>query len=423
MILLAFTALLLLTALNYYLGRSFFYPAFVFCATWTLSLFCLLVSGSMFFPLAPETLFIFMCGAFSFTIGCAAGKFFPLEIRPPGKQFEPKKIISLLITLLVVSFPFYLVWLLGMVADHPADFFLQSTRDSFVELVDMGPEKYTPQYVFFINLLGLASLVAIVAWLERKGRNKRAFLAAIIAILYFVSTGGRSTVIQLLLSLLCIEWLMVRRLRFKTVAAVATLILLIFGTLAVLVHTKSDEMTLGERVSVALNEFVGYTGGPLVAFDRVVREPNIVPHTPNAAVFFIETANKLGMKVEVPAHQTEFVHTGPDRRDNVFTIYFHYFDAGMPIAFFLIAVQAFLLGLAYRFALDRNKIAVMIYAYLFPCVAMTTFVDWLTATINPLLKMIAFAWFLYSFPPLKSRFARFIHGAAQEHITACERSN
>jgi oligosaccharide repeat unit polymerase len=407
MLALVFTALFLLTAFNYYFGRSVFYPAFVFCAAWTLALLCLLVSGDMFFPLSAETLSIYIWGAFAFSVGSAVAKSVPFSPSLP-KRAQPNKIFSLVLAALLVAFPFFVQWMVGLAANHPAEFFLQSARTSFVELMGEGPEKYNPQYHFFVNLLSIAPMFALIAWAERKGHTKRSVLIVVMVIAYHITTGARSSVIQLLLGLLCIEWLVAGRLKFKTLATIGVSILVIFGALATIVH---------EQKGGGFTELVGYIGGPPVAFDRVVRDPRIVPHNLTAASFFIENASKLGIKVDVPPRTADFVPTGPDRNDNVFTIYFGYIDVGMWLGCFLVAVQAFLITLIYRTALSKNKIAMVVYAYLFSCVALTTFSDWIMGTLNISLKLFALAWLLYAFPIAKARFARNLHESAKPQFS------
>lgn len=405
MLIIVFTALFLLAALNYYLGRSFFYPAFAYCAAWTIAVLCLLFSGDMFFPLSPETLSIFMWGAAAFSFGSAVGKAIPLSVRP-SQSFPPQKALNIAVTVFVLAFPFYLLWLVGLAADHPRELFLQSTRQSFIELIEMGPEKFTLKYVFFINLLTTTTMIAMIAWAEKKGHMKRAPIAVIVSVLYYLLTGGRSSIIQLLLALICIEWMTTKALRWKPMLISAACALLVFGIVASIVHPSGEDLSVSEKASAASTEFIGYIGGPLVAFDRVVRQPNAIKHTPNAAAFFVETAAKIFPSIEVPSRLSQFVQTGPDRQDNVFTIYFAYLDAGMPLACLLIAVQAFFLTLIYSFALAGNKTAIVMYAALLSCIAFSTFSDFLTGSINVMLKTYFCCWLFYSFPSAKARFGR-----------------
>lgn len=399
MLALVFIVLLLLTGLNYYLGRSIFYPAFAYCATWTLALFCLLASGSMFFPLSADTLSIFMWGAVAFTLGSAAGKIPRINASPQPK--EPSGVISISIFALVLAFPFYVPWIISLIAENSEEFFLTAARHSLVEIASNGPSQFTPQYVFFMTLLFLAPILALLAWMERKGHTKRALLAVMIAFAYHALTGARSALIQLLLSLLCAEWLTLKKLKLKMLVAVVLLSITIFGSLALFVHGSNPS-----------DELIGYIGGPLVAYDRVVREPKSVPHNLTAASFFLERASRLGLKVDPPSRESAFVATGPNREDNVFTIYFAYINVGMVVGCLLLFWEAFLLCLIYRSAVQGSKIAIAVYSLFFSYIAMTTFSDWLLGTLDASLKLTLLTAAFYYFLPIKARFGRFIHAIA-----------
>jgi len=403
MLLLVFIVLLLLAALNLYLGKSIFYPAFVYCATWTLALFCLLVSGNMFFALSSDTLAIFMWGAVAFTLGCAVGQF--PKITPSTQPREPRKIIGICIIVLILAFPFYLQWLMGLVADNPDKLFLSAARDSLVEIAG-DADMHTWQYAVFTTLLFLAPILAIFAWMERKGRIKRAVLAVGIAFVYHVLTGARSAMIQLLLALLCAEWLIVGKLKIKVFAFVGILAIVLFGLFAVIVHGSN-----------AKDELIGYIGGPLVAYDRVVREPTIVPHNLTAASAFLERAYRLGADIKPPSRDSAFVATGPHREDNVFTIYFAYINVGMFIGCILLFWEAFLLCLIYRSALSGSKIAIAVYSLLFSYIAMTTFSDWLLGTLEASVKLACLTAAFYYFLPIKARFGAFLHRVAGGRTT------
>jgi oligosaccharide repeat unit polymerase len=411
MLALVFIALFLLTALNYYLGRSFFYPAFVYCAAWTLALLCLLVSGDMFFPLSGETLSLFMWGAVAFTLGGAAVKFVPIPLSPPQHR-EPKGMLTLIVAIFVAAFPFYVLWLFEVIADKPGILFLPSVREYFVTVT---PAEYTWKFKFFINILTSTFLVALVAWNSKAGHRKRAIIAVIAAALYSLLTGGRATTIQIVLSVLCIEWLQNKRLRLRALLAVVVCSALVFGVAGSLKNTSADD-SISEKASAMGKEFVGYVGGPLVAFDRVLRQPNVVPHYPKASAYFVETAAKLFSDIDIPPRIAEFVPTGPDRKDNVYTIYFSYFDTGALVTCFLVGVEAFLLSVLYRFALAGGQTAVVMYAAFFGCIAFSTFNDIAAANVATLLRTYLACWLFYSFPLAKAKFGRFIRASAQDRI-------
>jgi oligosaccharide repeat unit polymerase len=404
-------ALFLLTVLNYYLGRSFFYPASIFCAAWTLALFCLLVSGNMFFTLSAETLAIFLCGAVAFSIGSGMGRFVPVPISRAPRR-EPRGVLTFIVTVFVLAFPFYLLWLFEVIADKPGILFLSSIREYFITVT---PAEYTWKFTFFINILTSTFLIALIAWNAKNGHRKRAIIAAVVAALYSLLTGGRATTIQLVLSMLCIEWLINKKLRFKPLLATAACFALVFGVMGSLKNTGAND-SISEKATAMSKEFVGYIGGPLVAFDRVVRQPNLIPHYPKASAFFVEAAAKLFPSIVVPPRVAEFVNTGPDRKDNVYTIYFSYFDTGFFVTCILLAIESFLLTIVYRFALAGGQTAIVIYAFLFGCIAFSTFEDFIAANVAILLRTYIACWMFYSFPFVATRVARRMHVAANDNV-------
>src|SRR6185312_13599875 len=115
--------LILLTLTNYSLGKSLVYPPVIYCSAWAAGLVCLLVSGDMFYPILPESLMIFLAGALAFSFGSGTANLFPLRFKPSKIPRDPEKIVNWCIALLILAFPFYVLWLMNLVSAHPGDFF------------------------------------------------------------------------------------------------------------------------------------------------------------------------------------------------------------------------------------------------------------------------------------------------------------
>jgi oligosaccharide repeat unit polymerase len=417
MLILIIFALTLLTVNNYILGgKSLFHPAVAFCGMWTIALVCVLISGDTYYPVSDETLMIFFYGSLSLSLGATCGNC--ILVSQNSRAYRaPQKLLTWGVVAVLLLFPFYIIWLLRMVAEHPADFFLQSARASFVALLAMGPEKYTPTYILFINLLAVVPLVALTAWAERKTLKKRTALAIIVAFFYLVPTGARSALVQLMMSLICLDWLMARRLRWKLFSVVSAITLTFFLSIALILHVGNKDLSLMDNVRSGFTEFTDYIAGPVVAFDRVVRDPNLVtPHTPSAASFFLETAIKLGIKVDLPVRNTRLIDTGPDHNQNVYSIYFSYLDVGWPLACVFLFIQGLVLSAIYKLALSGSRQWMILYSVLFACVVATTFGDFLVSNLNFLLKTFAFCWLCYSFPVILSKASAAGRGIVTESI-------
>lgn len=397
--------LLLLTLINFIVAeKSPFHPAVAYSGIWTFSLVCIFMAGDTYYPLSDDTLMIVLYGALAFSLGAICGKYI---LVPQGSLAHraPQPLITVFVVALLAAFPFYVIWLFKLIVGHPREYFLASSRAAFIELMEMGPEKYTLDYIFFINALALVSMVALVAWAEREKAKKRAAIALALAFAYHIPTGARAAIVQLILSILCVHWLIHRRLKWRTLAIAFAAILAVFVSIAIIVHIVGLQTTTSasENVHAGFTEFLDYAAGPLVAFDRVVREPWVVPHTRTAWSFFVDTASKLGMKVDVPTGLPEFIQTGPDTRQNVHTLYFDYLDVGWPFAFFLIFLQGAALGIIYKLAMEGSKQWVVVYGFLFSCIVLTVFDDTLMGPLNAILKTVAFCWVCYSLPEVLRR--------------------
>jgi hypothetical protein len=83
---------------------------------------------------------------------------------------------------------------------------------------------------------------------------------------------------------------------------------------------------------------------------------------------------------------------------------------------FLVAAEAFVLSILYRFALAGRQTAIVMYSALFGCLALAIFSDIAAANVAALLRAYVACWLFYSFPLAEARFGRFIRASAQDRI-------
>src|ERR1051325_4676930 len=198
MLALTILALCLLTAINYkFAGKALLYPALVFSAVWTLDLALFAVSGNLFYPVLPETLVIFLCGVLAFSVGCwlAILPATTTAARPAEFQASSNRIITVLLSVVIVIAPFYYRWLSHLVADGDNSPFLLLVRAATQEM--MGKSA---AFTFFGTVSELSRIVALV-------------MCGI--------TGQKSGPLMLLISLVCIDWIKTRRLRWKLLVVMA----------------------------------------------------------------------------------------------------------------------------------------------------------------------------------------------------------
>src|ERR1041385_4155653 len=219
MLVLTILALCLLTAINYkFAGKALFYPAVVFSAVWTLDLALLAVSGDLFYPVLPETLVIFLCGVLAFSVGCWLAIFpaTPPAVRPAEFQASSNRMITVLLSVVIVIAPFYYRWLSNLVADGDNSPFLLLVRAATQEM--MGKSA---AFTFFGTISELSRMVAMMAFGERKNPPRRSILAITVALVMCGITGQKSGPLMLIISLICIDWIRTRRLRWKLLVVMA----------------------------------------------------------------------------------------------------------------------------------------------------------------------------------------------------------
>ncbi|HLW53797.1 MAG TPA: O-antigen polymerase [Candidatus Angelobacter sp.] len=401
MLLLSLLGLIGLVFISYHLGgRTFFNPAVGFCSAWVIGLFTLLVADGMFWTVSPETLGIILFGAAAFSLGSLLAydrvpKFTVLIHEPP------QSIITLMVVIPIVAFPFYVRWVSQLVADQPDRFFLAATRDVFAHTIEEAAGG-TLSYTIFNNVIALAYFAALIAWCERSKHQRRAFFALVTAIAYFLP-AGRSPIIEIIAALPCIQWLRGEKLHWKTLIVFALCGTLLFGTLAVLMHQNGGGGESGfDNVKYAASEIVFYLGSPIVCFDRIIQHTDeATSPSRGIGIAFLEFAKKIGFDVTVPSRQPyAMVSTGPGNlgAGNVFTAYFEYIDYGWPLCFVLLAIQGFLIGALFKVARSGSRPAILVYAFVFSCLILSAFSEFLMLSLNPLTKFWIVCLMLYSLP-------------------------
>src|SRR6266403_2853395 len=202
MLLLTILTLFLLAFVNYKLGgRALLYPPVVFCAMWAFDLFLVWAAKDFFYPMLPETLFIFLSGAFVFSVGCWVVILLP-ELKFPAKpalRESSNQIITLLVLIVAAGTPFFYRWLSGLVAaSGGTGAFLLLARMSVVE--EMGKSV---AFIIFGTLIDLSFIIALVAFYEREGHPKRALLAITLSLGMGILLGQKVGPLSLVVGLIC----------------------------------------------------------------------------------------------------------------------------------------------------------------------------------------------------------------------------
>lgn len=398
MIVFAIAFLSSLALANYWIGRRFLYPPVVFCSVWAADLTLVWLAGDFFYPLADETLAVFCLGGMAFSVGASIALLVPQETvveQPLGKTSE--RSLSLALLIVACFSPFILIWIVKLASEFQTPSWLLSARMAMLEADQSGD----PAPILFGNIVTLSIIVAMVAFLQKETGRKRSLLAIAFALLLNIAEGGRAGIVVLLLSLLCIDWIRNDRLRWKPLAIALSAVVIISGAMAIAVQKGEAraDVPLAENLTPVFEGLVSYASGGIVAFDRVVREPSIVVHNWQASRFFLQVAAKLGAHVDVPSQHADFVAIGPGGlSQNVYTMYFAYFDLG-PIAMpLLVVLDAFLVTLFYRKAIAGSRVSIILYSFLFASILLTPFSEMWLLGLNFSLKIFLLAWLVYRFP-------------------------
>lgn len=373
-LILAISTLGLLALGSYFAsGKRLLHPAVLFSSVWAADLLLIKLAGGFFYPLSPETLFLIIAGPFAFALGSWATTFTPRrsqEVRPlPDSS---RRWLSRSIILIALMLPLAYRWLLAQADNYGVNIFMAGP---------MAAED--GKNLLVRNLTSLSSLIALIAF--REGRYAR--LAVPAALILNLFTGTKTGVVLLIVSLLTLDWLKIRPIRWKLVISMAAIFALTFVTITIF-GQKGDaraDASLSDNLRPVAEGFVLYAVGGTVALDRVIREPGIVNHRPERDADFI-TVGPYGLVT------------------NVYTIYFAYFDFGLPVTLCAMSALGFLITLVYRRALAGSPLASLIYGPLCYGLLMSIFAEQIFAQWNFLLRISLVGWAFYFLPGVWQRF-------------------
>lgn len=404
MLVIAILTLLTMAALNYCLAKRLFYPPLVFCLVWTLDLTLVLLAGDFFYPLSDKTLAIITLGCVAFSLGSAVVLLAPLKEEPiPYIPAASNKILNWFLVAAVMGLPVFYHWIAGLTAGDGATN-VMAIRTAIVALGNGGDIESS----FYENIATFSMAVAAIACLEN-GR-KRKILAVLVGIVMTLLSGSRYAIATLMLSAFFLDWLRQGRVRWKLIIPGVAAFVVFFGVMAVyLGHgDTSSEGPLTENVVPALKLVGSYTSGGTIAFDRVIRDPGIVPHTWQIDRAVLLVLNKFGAHFDVPVINAEYVTIGKDGMlQNVYTMYFAYYDWGIAGMMLLTGVVGFYTTWLFRRALIGHRIAAVLCAYFVAECVLSIFNENFFLGLNYIVKLAALSWLVYSLPVYWKKFRRF----------------
>ncbi|HEY1937181.1 MAG TPA: O-antigen polymerase [Candidatus Angelobacter sp.] len=396
MVLLATIILALMALINYILGgKRLFYPPVVFCSVWAVDLAIIWLAGDFFYPLSNMALTIFCIGGLAFSVGSALALFLPIKAESQRITPGSNRLITFLVIALACSSPFVYTTLMNMAASYNAPNFLMG---AYMAMVAANAEG--ERLVLLSGILTLSVVVAMIAFLEYQTGKKRALLAIVIAFAFNIMTGGRSSVTGLIFALVYIDWFKNNRVRWRQMALLLSILVLIFCVMAVFVGKggASADVSLSDNVRPVLEGVVLYAVGGIVGFDRVLRQPNVIPHSWQIDRFFLDTANKFGAHFYIPVIHADFVSVGPALSGNVYTMYFAYIDLGYVGMMVLVVLIGFILGLVHRKAIQGKKVAIIMASFFTNSLILSPYNENYSLALNTLIKIFILSWLVYNLP-------------------------
>src|SRR5579864_21923 len=400
----AILTLLTMAALNYCLAKRLFYPPLVFCLIWTLDLTLVLLAGDFFYPLSDKTLAIVTFGCAAFSLSGAVAILSPLkEEKIPYIPTASNKILNWLLAAAVMGLPVFYHWIAGLTAESGATNVI-AIRTAIVALGNGGDMESS----FYESIATFSMAVAAITCLEN-GR-KRKILALLAGVLMTLLSGSRYAIATLMLSAFFLDWLRQGKVRWRLIIPGVTAFVIFFGVMAIyLGHGEtSSEGSLVENAVPALKLVALYASGPLVAYDRVVRDPGIIPHSWQIDRAVLLVLNKFGYHFNVPTIFAEYVTVGKDNiLQNAYTMYFAYYDWGIAGMMLLTAVVGFYTTWLFRRALAGHRIAAVLCAYFIAECILGIFNENFFLGLNYIVKLAALSWVIYSLPVYWKKFRRF----------------
>jgi oligosaccharide repeat unit polymerase len=398
----------LLLLLLYLISRSLLFPAVVFVGMWALTLGVLALLQDSFYPVSLQTLAIYLVGAVAFAAGCVlvlGGT--PRFARYEGTEARRNIALTLLDVAFfaaIVGFPFFVRYVTEPIGGVQAPNLLALIR--FMNLETAGRSS---GFSLMNNLPLLARFVAFGMVLENDGtpgRRWRAYLAAILAILYGLFTGSKAVLISILVVAFFIDAMKKGKLNLRRTVAVAVILLLLFafGLLLVNYWWLTNYSTLADLApDVAWTTELYWLSG-VVAFDQVVQHPGVMESRQNVGRIFVETANSFGAKLYLPDLNAAFTTVSP-RQDvadmNVYTIYFSYFkDPGWWGMIALMLLVGAASTLVYKLALAKWPIALVMYGLVAEAAILSFHGEHYFFGLNQFVKVILFFAVIYHLPGL-----------------------
>jgi oligosaccharide repeat unit polymerase len=404
MLLVASLTFLALTLLNYWVGRSAIYPGVAFCASWTVAIGVVGLTRDLFYQMSAETLSLFIVGGCVVTAACWVGNWLPTR-QPKPSTLNPQvnRILTVAVWAIGIATPVFFYWLIRAVAETGYSLpFLMVARVLQQRAIDAGNDGAFRAAGLLIEL---AQIIAVLCLWEKKDHGKRAFIAIVLAFLISIPFGQKASPFILAMALICVDTIRNRKMRWKLIAPMVFIMIAITAVFEFYVHLGGGSFV--DNTGDVARMFGLYASGGIAGFDRVVRNPGIIPQINPVDIVGLRIARRFGAAVTMP-EVAEFVNVGPNGLNgNVYTIFWSYLNWGWAGDMLAVGLLAFISTRVYKRALQDGVPWVPIYAKMFFGLVFSTFTEYFVASSYIYGIIIAVCWMIYRLPVYFGRFRGF----------------
>jgi oligosaccharide repeat unit polymerase len=422
MAILATALMALLWAASYGLFRSWFAPAVIYCAVWTLMLLALTLLGSLLYPLSLEAVVCYVGAAALFVVGSLFGQSVRRPARPAPipevwSEARGKLIINLLLVCIILATPALVSELLASGGVSGAVAMLRENRRDSVnasgEVSSFGLLKNLPVLAQF------ALMMSIYIYKRGWGATFRVVLAAILWLIVSLPSGSKLIALQLPFTAAVCFAIRQRKIPWRLAAFAAALFVVVF-TCGIYYINFGDITSAGGSLpfSRILAVFASYVDGGLVGFSELISgsspiDPTQSPlRTPIYLIDAIFSAVGLDIPFELGSEHAPFLDVGPGLSGNVYTALYAYYAVGGVMGILAWSlISGLISGWVYRAVAQGRKWSLFVYPWVVYACLMSVFSEQLFQATLIVTKLLIVAG-LFMFVVHRRRGSNRIRGVA-----------
>lgn len=364
---------------NYRHRRSVLYPPFLFCGMWLLDAVIFRLHLIDVNPIHPITLCVIASGAILFSLGGLCAFLVPETmiatrltlIGKPRISGNWMRYLVVLFLAVCVCFAIHAMMVVAAEAGGAGGLFFAVAREAVIENVNEGRES-VPWYSYAATWTIFAATL-----FQCERRDRVSWVAAAIAFVSCVISGGRGGFLFLFSSLICVYLVRTKRERFAVAMRFARWPILGFFLLfAGLLFVDKNISTTTNVLTFAGRSLVSYIVGPVAALDQVLLHPLDYAGAPNHTFrLFLRIGSGLGLFSYTAAPGLDrfiFIPFGT----NVYTAYkFFVDDYGTWCSVAIMGIIGFLHTLLFRKAHSGSLLGLYLFALTIYPVLMVIFDD------------------------------------------------